>query len=532
MKRKNKIIIFFLLLFLSAGIVLRFYNLNWGSPFYFHPDERNIASSISQLDLLKNLNPHFFAYGSFPIYTIYLTGIVYNWHVSFENAILISRFYSASFSLLLLPLLYFIVKMIDNKQSALLAVLFSLFSVGFIQYAHFGTFEMWLTFFSTLLFYFSLRYLKNPTNTFLFFISVTIGLLMAIKVSSLIFYFVPLLLFSLQLKKRHLLKTLLLFLKNSLFLLIISSLIFIVTSPYVFLDFSSFINSVHYESSVALGTLPVFYTGSFFNTIPVLYHFISVYPFLLNPLLTILFIPSFFFILFISIKQKNMSYFLLCFFFLLVFVSQAFFFVKWIRYTVPSLPFIYCIIAIAILSIFKKIKLSKNILLFVIVILISISALFSLSYFITVYTRPDSRISAAWWAKYHIPENASILSEVYDLGITPFNPYFQNIDLYNFYDMDVDQTKKSEIFLIVKDYEYIILPSQRLLKSRLQHPEKFPSAFKFYDKLTKEKIGFKIIYQTPCDIFCKITYFGNPVWSLEETATVFDRPTIFLYRHY
>src|SRR3989344_6444253 len=52
-----------------------FYNLNWGAPFYFHPDERNIASSISQMQFPDTLNPHFFAYGSLPLYTIFFTGL-------------------------------------------------------------------------------------------------------------------------------------------------------------------------------------------------------------------------------------------------------------------------------------------------------------------------------------------------------------------------------------------------------------------------------------------------------------------------
>src|SRR5690242_3073826 len=111
--KKNIIII--LLLILTGGF-LHFYNLNWGAPFYFHPDERNIASAVSQLKFPKQMNPHFFAYGSLPIYTIYFTGVVANYisgllaptqtqitNVLFEQAIQISRVYSALFATLLIP---------------------------------------------------------------------------------------------------------------------------------------------------------------------------------------------------------------------------------------------------------------------------------------------------------------------------------------------------------------------------------------------------------------------------------------------
>src|SRR5947207_2663825 len=44
------------------------------------------------------------------------------------------------------------------------------------------------------------------------------------------------------------------------------------------------------------------------------------------------------------------------------------------------------------------------------------------------------------------------------------------------------------------------------------------------------KLGFEKIYQTPCDIFCNIIYMGNPVFAYEETANVFDRPTIIIFK--
>src|SRR6266550_3653895 len=113
----KKHIIIVCILTLLGGL-LHFYNLNWGAPFYFHPDERNIASAVSQLQFPHHMNPQFFAYGSLPIYTIYFTGYLTNYVLSFLNpapstltptfgeAILLSRIYSAFFATLLIPLLF------------------------------------------------------------------------------------------------------------------------------------------------------------------------------------------------------------------------------------------------------------------------------------------------------------------------------------------------------------------------------------------------------------------------------------------
>src|SRR5205809_3451109 len=113
--KKQKLLLIILLTIIGA--LLHFSNLHWGAPFYFHPDERNIASSVSQLSFPHQMNPHFFAYGSLPIYAIYFTGLVINFlashqtnTVSFPQAILISRIYSALFATLLIPLMFLIGK--------------------------------------------------------------------------------------------------------------------------------------------------------------------------------------------------------------------------------------------------------------------------------------------------------------------------------------------------------------------------------------------------------------------------------------
>ena len=78
---KEKII---LLLIILLGGFLRFYNLNWDQGYHLHPDERAIVmfttplsfpSSIKEfLTESSPLNPHFFAYGSFPIYLLKAAG--------------------------------------------------------------------------------------------------------------------------------------------------------------------------------------------------------------------------------------------------------------------------------------------------------------------------------------------------------------------------------------------------------------------------------------------------------------------------
>src|SRR4051794_40440371 len=119
--RNDKTVVL-LLFFLLIGTFFRFYNLNWGAPFYFHPDERNIAGAITQLSFPGQMNPHFFAYGAFPIYTIYFFALFISkftdpsFHVPFETAIIASRVLSAMLSLGLIPLVFLVGQKLRDEK--------------------------------------------------------------------------------------------------------------------------------------------------------------------------------------------------------------------------------------------------------------------------------------------------------------------------------------------------------------------------------------------------------------------------------
>ena len=78
--------------------------------------------------------------------------------------------------------------------------------------------------------------------------------------------------------------------------------------------------------------------------------------------------------------------------------------------------------------------------------------------------------------------------------------------------------------------DYYIVPSQRIFKPRDLHKQTFPNANAFYADLFRGNLGHTLIYQTPCDIFCKIAYLGDPIYSYEQTANVFDRPTMLIFK--
>jgi hypothetical protein len=234
-----------------------------------------------------------------------------------------------------------------------------------------------------------------------------------------------------------------------------------------------------------------------------------------------------------SKKNSSLSYYkILVAFLLLYFFLQALLFVKWTRYMIPTIPFFYLSISFFLIDIQKRYKdtILKIILLKSIFILSILSSIiWSSSYVATVYNHPDTRISALTWATKHIPQGSRILTEAYDLGTLPFTNNFPNINIFNFYELDTNAQAKDNLEGILKKSEFLILPSQRILKTRLSSPTTFPSGNAFYATLGTSNV-FEKIYQTPCDIYCLITYGGDPILRYEETSSVFDRPTVIIYR--
>jgi 4-amino-4-deoxy-L-arabinose transferase-like glycosyltransferase len=517
------------------GSFLRFYNLNWGAPFYFHPDERNIASLISSL----NFYPSFdfftkgtFAYGTFLSYLVFfLTGISktllidFGFRDIFSQSIISLRILSSASSVFTIVVLIYIGSKFWNIKVGILTGILVAFSPGLIQTSHFGTFESFIVLMYVLIFWTTLLFAKNNKIIYFFLATAIIAIASAVKINSLILFMIPFLFLINNVRQRKI-ASYKAFPYIFISVAILFSLTILFSSYYITTDFR---NSLVYESGLLSGTLQVFYTGEFFNTIPIVYSFINIYPFLINPALTVLFIGLLFFMFHKALQTKSELYLMPIVFFLILFLPEAFLFAKWTRYMVPTLPFMYLMLAITFESFLRK-KTSR-IKYPILSAIIFINIVFGVSYFIAAFVNQDTRIEASFWAKKNIPTDSNVLSEVYDLGIVPFNQHLQNISLFNFYDLDTAPSNNlAQLQKLLSSNDYLILPSQRILKIRLRDQNKFPNGYKFYSDLLSGKLGYQKIYETPCDIFCKITYLNSPSFSFEETANVFDRPTVLIFK--
>ncbi len=573
-------------------IITRFGFLNWGAPWYFHPDERNVATAAARIydqvndGVADAYNPHFFAYGGLPIYIIFgITSIVTHFRDQadpFVVAILVSRAMSAIW-MVLIPIMTWKLALYWGKGVAKYSFLLSIFCVGYIQFARFGTFESWLTFNYLLLLHLVIKLYYKWSLRLWFGVCLIAGIGVAIKIPSL--YLLGLIgiiwtwkLFKL-LRSTSYWRTKFIVLSNMVMLgisgLLVVYCVFIISNPYAFserivddlnvnlLSFvirtlvksvnfvtqnnllklsnlsdlfgSEFLHSINIERSIAIGKIDVFYTRHFKDTIGGLYHIEMILPWITSIPMVILSIGGIVSLTWSALKKNTPSALLLLWLILqLIFIFPLY--VKWTRYMIPVLPAIIIAASVAINQILWFInnlwsdKKVKKILIYGTMFSLGWHLMYTLMFSVTL-TQEDTRIEAAEWMRRSINKNVNVLSEVYDLGILPFNNVVPSsqITLYNFYDMDNSSLENIRLpNEIVDGYDVVVVLSRRIWKNSIDNKEYYPRAANFYSELLNGNLGFIKVQE-----FSNYPRFGpliiNDEINAEETFSVFDHPRIQIW---
>ena len=482
-------------------IFTRFFNLDWGNGYFFHPDENNMVASVLQMNS-KNLNPNFFAYGQFPLFLTFFTTPKHD----FPTIILTLRFWSAVFSTLSVFFFYLIsLKIFKSQKSRLILILLIIFCPGLIQLSHFGTTESILILVLAINIFLSLKLLEKIKYQYIVLAALISGIGLATKISALIFI-LPIL-FSLFFQFKKSTKKIKIFFLLFLFL----SLTFIfsfIFSPFNLIDFNSFLSATKYEIGVANGQIAVFYTRQFLNSTPYIFQFQKIFPYTIGLPVLLFSLFALFFIDFKNTKNQIIFFSVLIFF-----LYQGQLFVKWTRFMSPIF-FIFPLLATFFISKFKN-----NLVVFVLVLISVIPGLV----FFQKYFYQDIRIQASDWMLKNIPINSKILSEsgnVVDLPVKNSNLDITNFD---FYKLDSNLEFQTKLISFLDNSDYIFIPSRRVFKN--QNNKNFPNSQKYYQILFSPNSTFSLIKQ----FSLSNSFLLNPE-NGEETWSVFDNPTIRIYK--
>jgi 4-amino-4-deoxy-L-arabinose transferase-like glycosyltransferase len=525
----------FLLVIFLIAVILHFAGLSWGLPYYFHPDEWNMANAVSQLSWEDKLHPHFFAYGQLPLYLAYFSARAYNllpWialpQINHSEATFFLRFWSALAGLGTICLVFLISKRLLTTYYSLLATLLAAFTPGLIQIAHFGTTESLLSFFFLATVYFSLNILEKPHWKNYLGAAVFLGLALGTKISAATFSIPFLLATALTFLRQNSVKE-----KSKILVLLIFSLpltfaLALAVSPYLALDFPETKRILLYEAQIVTGQIPAFYTRQFFDTTPVIFQIQKIFPYALGWPIFILgtagWLTSVILIIRAIRKRKKLSLelplLILNFAFLTYFASQAFLFCKWTRFMAPIFAFFPIFAAFLFAQISSLVKSQKIFTIYNLLFTISIipGLLFS-----TIFFRPDIRLTASEWIIKNLPRGARVLSEggnVIDLPIQLTDPQPLLVTNFDFYRLDEDPRLFPRLLDSLNQSDFILVPSRRLFANHLRLPKQFPLTAKYYELLFSGKLGFTEVKK----------FQSFPDEAAEETWSVFDHPIIRIFQ--
>ncbi len=529
-----------LCLFLLWGGLFRYFNLNWDYFLTFHPDERNIALSVTRLDFFSALDPGFYAYNGFYIYLTRIFAEIISfvtndtiWFIDWGHINFITRIFSATSSVISIFLFY---KILKEKFSGLLlftGMTIFTFCIGFIQYAHYGVTESFLVMMLLLIFYISTKTLKEidyskQIKTWIL-LGILIGISIGTKTTAISFVLIPFVVWiqALLKKERHISKHL-------IYGLIFVSTVFVcflIVSPYSILNFEKFYESMTYESGVVSGKLMVPYNLQFFDTPVYVFQLLNLCVYI-GPHIVLLSFGGLLFYIFKLLKQKRWNdYFLpIIVFTLLYFLYVGGWYTKFMRYLLLIIPGVI-ILALDILRTISKTNKTKPFV-YLISVAIFVYSIGSSLFYLSIFSSSPTRIEASNWIYQNIEPGKKIINEEWDDGmpidLKNFSRSQFEVIMLNPYDEDTDE-KYQKYLDALMNADYYILSSRRASDTISRACSRYPSTCKFYRKLESGSLGYKKIAQF--ELFPNM--FGLNINDLyfEESFRVYDHPTIRVYKN-
>lgn len=594
---KNIQIRWFVFLFLLGILVYtRTINLSWGLPYPFQPDERNMIDGAMRMschlsdlpdgtfiEKLRNcMNPSFYAYGQLPLFIgLFLGGIVgviqgYDilQGIRYVDIGIGLRLFSAGSSILTVGILFLLVKDIlkDMKLKMELPsylidsiiLLLLILQPYAIQFAHYGTTESILMMLYALIVYLCVRLAKTGLNVRIVMgISALIGTALSIKLSSAVYGLLPAMtgLYVVFLSKESLAKKVQTAARYFVLGFSVIVIFYILGSPHNVLSWSDFMGSMTYEIGVGDGSLRVFYTRQFEDTIPYVFQMMKIFPYALG--LPTLFLSILGYV-FLPWKSKTATMVRIAI--LLYFGMAGYVYAKWGRFVAPMMPLmtvLATVIAVESLTMIQRKKISYMYPIVLILVMIIPGWAYT-----SVYSSPDVRYIASEWMLDNIPADSHVVIETGNgVNMPIMNPSSQSrginfyVTPFDLYTLEGNDLKIQDLENLMAETDYVVIASRRMFANStctwpsmgsLQHSlekrfslisgkyedwcenkkQTYPATHAFYENLFN---GSQFKEVATFASFPEISIFGIPIIRFpdefaEEAMTVFDHPVIRIYQ--
>ncbi len=587
---------------LIAAVLLRTYGLDWDQGQHAHPDERWIAMVAPTIkwparseDILdprrSTLNPLWipdgdgggtirnFAYGHLPLYLHALAGHTLSslgdWvaehapagqelarelraYGEYEGINLVGRALSVLLDLGTICLVFLIGREVYGQRTGLLSAALVSLAVSHIQLAHFSTFDVMTTFFTTLTVYGSVRVVRArdgglwPT----LWAGAASGLAVASKFSAI--PLVAVLVVAQLIRAARGVRgegyIVLVAVRRSwprvLIGLIVAGLAFAVTSPFAILDLGAYLKQIAEQSAMVRGEADWPFTRQYVGTTPFLYQIAQQVRWGLGWPLGIAAFAGFGWTVVRQFRRPRGEELVMLGWVVPYFILTGTFMVKFMRYMLPLLP-LFIVMGAEMLwrvrdwargrmAAYQDLG-ARDIRTWVHglfaagpSLVVAGTALWALL-FLRVYAQTHPWIRASRWIYTQVPDGSVLAVEHWDdhLPLSLPEPMATpRVHGYVHVELPMYEPDGYEKLALVRDRlqqaDYIILATNRLYRTIPRLPARYPLSTRFYELLFAEQLGYsqQIAFTSYPGLLGMLVRDDDA----DESFTVYDHPKPIVFR--
>ncbi|GIW39925.1 MAG: hypothetical protein KatS3mg076_0502 [Candidatus Binatia bacterium] len=516
-----------LLLLFSAALAVRLFRLDWDQYHFFHPDERAVAYAIQRLSFRPlQLNPQFFAYGSFPFYVTKaatsLLGLLDPWYRGYDGTIMTGRAISALWGAATCVLLALFGRRLYEPRVGLLAGFYLAFSVFHLQNSHFATNDIPLTFLVLLALYALSAAAESGSPRSFLLAGASVGLAVATKFSAMP-VLLPLGVAVLVRMFREGTLARPLGLGAASFGVALAT--FALGQPYAILDYRSYVHDILEQSRMVrnAGLFP--YTNQYIGTPKYLYELRELVLWGMGPCLGLAAVAG---TLVRLGRRIGTGELLLLSWVLPYFVISGSFDVKFPRYLLPIYPFLCLWAAKLVVDLSRARPLLGRL----VSLAVSVGTLLYAAAFLSIYTRPHTVVRASEWFYANVPRGSKVLTQHWDEGfpmpLPGRSPSHYTIVPLPYYEPD-SPSKIASIARELATADYLVFQTKRLYGAVTRAPEKFPLTNNLFYELFAGDLGYVLVRE----FASRPGLFGIELPSelADESFSVYDHPKVLVFKN-
>ncbi len=514
---------------LLLAVAVRVIGLNFDQSHYYHPDERRIAEAVTELSFKPlQLNPHFFAYGTFPFYVTKLvtTGLAVArpWFGSYDGAVLTGRALSALWGAATVGLLFLLGRKLYGARVGLLAALLLAITVLHVQNSHFATTDVALTFLVLLALTAMVAIVEGGRVRAYAAAGFVIGLAVATKFSA-----VPLLLplavaAALRARAERRLRPAALGVALACGAAAVG---FAVGEPYAILDARGFLHDILEQSAMVRHAGLVPYTNQYVGAPKVIYDVREMVVWGMGPLLGVAAVVGTALRLRVRRHPVPAADWVLLAWAIPFFAVTCSFDVKFMRYLLPIYPLLVLWGALWLQRWAERARAGR----WARGTVVAGTALYLLA-FLSIYTRPHAAVTASAWFYDHASAGSKVVTQDWDEGF-PFalpgrSPDRFRVTQFPFYENDT-RAKVGRLAHELASADWLVLQTKRLYGAISRVPGKYPLTDNFFRELFAGDLGYTLVK----DVASRPGLLGVtlPTELADESFSVYDHPKAVIFRN-